>query len=105
MAPWSGMLRCCHASLLLSFPLCFRDGPETFAVPDLDLPGMEMFQLPAHLKGRGGAAPASSGGGAEPKPQLTDELVPVPSGGCLQRTCPCQSSLGVLVNPGGKSFC
>lgn len=78
------MLRRCHASLLLSFPLCFRDGPETFAVPDLDLPGMEMFQLPAHLKGRVGA---------EPKPQLTDELVPVPSGGCLQRTCPCQSSL------------
>ncbi|KAL4426043.1 hypothetical protein ABPG77_007839 [Micractinium sp. CCAP 211/92] len=61
------------------YDLELMDGPETFAVPDLDLPGMEMFQLPAHLKGRGGAAPASSGGGAEPKPQLTDELVPVPS--------------------------
>ena len=51
-----------------------RDGPETFAVPDIDqLPGMEGGYYDGYFGGGGGAME----GGDAPLP---DDLLPVPSG-------------------------
>lgn len=59
-----------------------RDGPETFAVPDLDqLPGMgDFFRM-------GGADGAGADANGEALPGLQDNLLPVPDDRLTSWTC------------------